>query len=88
MIEGRCRDRGTFPRTCLSGSWLSFQHSRKAKSTLMPTFHRREEKLAAPLGSQVSGCCPGVQALTFKRIFAVAPFDMLAVEVANMQTGV
>jgi len=38
--------------------------------------------------SKVVGCCPGVQALTVRRCFAVTPVDMQAVEVTNMQTGV
>ena len=37
---------------------------------------------------KVVWCCPGVQALTVKRCFVVAPVDMFAVEVANIQAGV
>jgi len=37
---------------------------------------------------KVVDCCPGVQALTVRRCFAVVPIDMLGVEVANIQTGV
>ena len=33
-------------------------------------------------------CCPGVQALTDSGCFVVTPVHMLAVEVANIQTGV
>ena len=32
--------------------------------------------------------CPGVQALTVRRCFVATPADMLAVEVANIQTRV
>ena len=38
--------------------------------------------------SKVVGCCAGVQALTVRRCFVVAPVDMLAVEVSNIQAGV
>ena len=31
-------------------------------------------------------CCPGVQALTVRKCFAVIPVDMLAVEVVNIET--
>ena len=37
--------------------------------------------------TKVVGCCPGIQALTVWRCFVVTPVDMLAVEVANVQTG-
>jgi len=36
---------------------------------------------------KVVGCCPGGQALTVRRC-AIIPDDVLAVEVASMQTGV
>ena len=38
--------------------------------------------------SKIVGCCPRVQPLTVRRCFVVAPVEMLAVEVANIQTGV
>jgi len=38
--------------------------------------------------SKVVGCCPVIQALTVRGCFVVVPVDMLAVEVANIQTGV
>ena len=38
--------------------------------------------------SKVFGIFPGVQALTVRGCFVVTPFDMLAVEVINMQTVV
>jgi len=38
--------------------------------------------------SKVVGCCPGVQALTVRGCCVVGPVDMLAIEVANVQTGV
>ena len=37
---------------------------------------------------KVVGCCPGVQALTVRRCFVLAPVDMLAVEVTDIQAGV
>jgi len=46
--EGRCCDRGSFPRTRLFGSWWSWLTLAKARYGLVPTFHRLEEKLAAP----------------------------------------
>ena len=36
---------------------------------------------------EVVGCCSGIQALTVRRCFVVTPVDMLAVEVANIHTG-
>jgi len=38
--------------------------------------------------SKVVGYCPGVQALTARELFVVTAVDVLAVEVANIQTGV
>ena len=38
--------------------------------------------------SKVVGCCPGVQALAVPGWCVVTPVDMLAIEVANVQTGV
>ena len=38
--------------------------------------------------SKAVGCCPGVQALNFRRCSVVTPLDVLAVEVTNKQTGV
>jgi len=46
MREGRCCDRGNFPRTRLSGSRLSWPKLAKARSGLVPMFQRREKKLA------------------------------------------
>jgi len=46
MREGRCWDRGNFPRTHLSGSRLSWPKLAKARSGLVPTFQRLEKKLA------------------------------------------
>jgi len=48
MRKGRTCGRGNFPRTCLSGSQLSWPTLTKAKSGLVPTFDRLEDKLAAP----------------------------------------
>jgi len=46
MREGRCCDRRNFPGTRLSGSLLSWPNLAKARSGLVPTFQRREKKLA------------------------------------------
>jgi len=46
MREGQCCDRGNFPRTRLSGSRLSWLKLAKARYGLVPTFQRREKKLA------------------------------------------
>jgi len=48
--EDRCCDRGNFPRTHLSGSRLSWPRLVKARSGLVPTFQRREKKLAVSFG--------------------------------------
>jgi len=92
MREGRCCDRENFPRTRLSGSRLSWPRLVKARSGLVPTFQRREKKLAVSFGlynsQKVVGCCPGVQALTVRGCCVVTPVDVLAVEVANVQAGV
>ena len=84
--EGRCCDRGNFARTRLSGSRLSWPKLAKARCC------RRsigERSWRFPLGyTKVQGCymLPGIQPLTVRRCFVVTPVDMLAVEVANIQT--
>jgi len=50
MREGRYCDLGNFPRTRLSGSRLSWPKLAKARMGLVPTFHRREKKLAVSFG--------------------------------------
>jgi len=50
MREGRCCDRGNFPRTRLSGSRLSWQRLAKARSGWVPMFQHREKKLAVSFG--------------------------------------
>ena len=57
MREGRCCDHGNFPRTRLSGSRLSWPKLAKARSGLVPTFHRWEEKLAASFELYNSPSC-------------------------------
>ena len=54
MREGRCCDRGNFPRTRLSSSRLSWPKFAKAWSGLVPTSHWWEEKLAASFGQYSS----------------------------------
>ena len=51
MREGRFCDHGNFPGTRLSGSRLSWPKLAKARSGLVPTFQRREKKLAVSFGS-------------------------------------
>jgi len=90
MREGRYCDRGNFPRTRLSSSRLSWPKLAKARPGLVPTFRRREKKLAVSFGfynrprlldvAQESRLSPSGDVVT--------PVDMLAVEVANIQTGV
>jgi len=50
MREGRCCDCGNVPRTRLSGSWVSWPRLAKARSRLVPTFHRWEKKLTVFFG--------------------------------------
>jgi len=50
MREGRYCDRGNFPRTRLSGSRLSWPKLAKSRPGLVPTFQRREKKLAVSFG--------------------------------------
>jgi len=92
MTQGRCSDHGNVPRTRLFGNRLSWPKLAKARSGLVPTFHRRGETdcfLWVIQQSKVVGCCPGVNALNFRRGFVVIPaVDMLAVEVTNIQTEV
>jgi len=63
MREGRWCDRGSFPRTRLSGSRLSWPKLAKARSRLVMTFHRWEKKLFGffnrlfPLGSITDQGC-------------------------------
>jgi len=85
----RSCDRGSFPRTCLSGSRLSWWTVAKARSGLVLTIRWLEEK--RPFGHTASQGCwrlPRSPGSHVRRCFAVAPVDMLAVEVANIQTGV
>ena len=54
MKEGQCCNRGNVPRTRMSGSRLPWPKLAKPRSGLVPTFHRWEEKLLAPFGSNSS----------------------------------
>jgi len=51
MREGRCCDPGNFPRTRLSGNRVTWPKLEKARSGLVPTFHRSEGNLADSFGS-------------------------------------
>ena len=85
MREDRCCDRGNFPRTRLAGSQLSWRKLAKVRSGLVPTFQRREKKLAVSFGlynrpwlldvAQESRLSPSGDVVT--------PVDVLAIEVAN-----
>jgi len=91
MKDSRCCDRGNFPRTRQSGSRLSWQHSRRpSPGWCWCSIGERTNWLPLWVVQQlkVVGCCPGVQALTVRGCFVVAPVDMLAVEATNKQTGV
>ena len=50
MKESRCCDHENFPRKQLSGNRLSWPRLAKARSGLVPTFQRREKKLAVSFG--------------------------------------
>jgi len=81
MLWGRV---GVVTAGTLLGSWLPWLTLAKARSGLESMFHRWEKILATPFRlwsspSSVVGCFPGVQAVTV---------DMLAVEVARIQTWV
>ena len=87
--EGRCCDRENFPRTRLSGSWLSWPNFAKARSGLVLTFQKWEKKLAVPLGYiTVQGCwmLPRSPGSHHQEMFCCNPVDMLAV--TNIQTWV
>jgi len=90
MREGRCCDRGNFPRTRLSGSRWYWPKLAKARSELVATFQRREKKLSVSFGLYNSPRLLDV-AQDYRLSPSgdvVTPVDMLAVEVANVQTGV
>ena len=55
--EGRCCYHGTFLKTCLSGSRLSWPLLAKAGCGLVLMFHWWEEKLAMPLGCAAAQGC-------------------------------
>jgi len=90
MREGRYCDCRNFPRACLSGSRLFWPKLAKVRSALVPTFQRKEKKLDVSFGlynsprlldaAQESRLSPSGNIVT--------PVDMLAVVVANVQTGV
>jgi len=84
---GRCCDRGNFPRIRLSG-YPGRNSRRPGLGWCQRSIGGRRNWLLHLGRAVVYGCCPGVQALTVRGHFVVAPVDMLAVEVANIQTGV
>jgi len=89
MREGRCCNAGIFSSTCLSGSRLSWPKLAKARSGLVPTFHRAEEKLAASFGSYSSPrLLDATQESRFSPLTVRGCFVVDPVEVANLQTGV
>jgi len=89
MREGRCCDRGNFPRTHLSAVLAETREGQVWVGANVPT--AREETgcfLWVVQQSKVVACCRGVQALTVRGCCVVTTVDMLAVEVTNVQTGV
>jgi len=56
MRKSRCCDRGNFPGTRLSGSWLSWPTLAKPRSGLVPTFHGWLKK-QPPLGRAATEDC-------------------------------
>jgi len=58
MSESRCCGHGNFPRIRLSGSRLSWPKLTKVRSRLVPTFQRREKKLAVSFGLYNSPMMP------------------------------
>ena len=54
MREHRCCDHRNFPRTHLSGSWLSWPKLAKATSGLVSAFQWQEKKLAVSFGLYIS----------------------------------
>jgi len=82
---------GTFLGHVCPGSWLFWPKLAKARSGLVPTFQRREKKVVVSFGlynsPRLLDVAPGVQALTVRGCCIVTPVDVLAVEVANVQTG-
>jgi len=91
MTEGRCCDCGNFPRTCLSGSRLSWPRLEKARSGLVPTFQGERRNWLFPLGYKtVQGCwmLPRSPGSHRPGCCVITPVDVLAIEVANVQAGV
>ena len=79
-----------FPRIRQSGSPLSWPKLAKARSGLVPTFQRREKKLADSFVLYNSPRLLGVaqESRLSPSGDVVTPVDMLAIEVANVQIGV
>ena len=90
MREGRCCDRGNFHRTRLSCSWLSWPRLAKATSGLVSTFQSREKKLAVSFGLYNSPRLLDVaqESRLSSSGDVGTPVDVLAIEVADVQTGV
>jgi len=92
MREGRCCDRGNFPLDTSVRQSAVRAETRKGQIWVGADVPAAREETGCFLRvvqqSKVVGCCPGVQALTVRGFCVVTPVDMLAIEVANIQTGV
>jgi len=95
MREHRCCDHRNFPRTHLSGSWLSWPKLAKATSGLVSAFQWQEKKLAVSFGLYISPRLLDVAQESRLSLsgdvllrLQLPAVDMLAAEVANIQTGV
>ena len=87
---GRCCDSGNLPRTCLCPAVGYPGRNLRSQVWVGADFPLVRGETGCFLWllkqSKVVGCCPEVQALTFRGCFVVAPVDMLALEVAKIQT--
>ena len=85
MMEGQCCDRGNFSTTRASDT----REGQVRVGADVPSARGETGYFVWVVKqSKFVGCCPGVRALTVRGCFAVAPVDMLAVEVPKIQTGV
>jgi len=92
MREGRCCDRGNFLEHVCPAVGCPGRNSRRPGLSIGADVPSMREEAGCFLWviqqPKVVGCCLGVQALTVRGCSVVAPVNMLAVVVANIQTGV
>jgi len=90
--DGRCCDVWEFSRNTSVRQSVALSSSRESQVRVVvdvPSAGRETDCFLWVIQqANVVGCCPGVQAFTFKGCFSVNPFVMLAIEVANIQIGV